>query len=298
MRFHIDAHESVRHGLKRVVRKECRAALKALRHGRPLTARAVHSLRKSLKRLRAVSIVAEQDGEKTLRRLRRRLTRVAGVLSPIRDVDVARETLRLIGTEYPHLLTNRATRTLDLRLRQQRRVLVRAAQEDELLDRIAAPVRELCNELMKWTPRQRGVRGLRPGLEYSHQRARNAVTNAEERGQTADFHVWRKRISTLRYQLMLLAPPRSQAHAEAKALDAAVTLLGDDHNLMVLTDALKKLEAVSPGLVDIPRIARVFSRRTKALRREARTIVGPICGEESDAYVRRVTQELKRRRSA
>jgi len=297
MRFHIDPHEPVRHGLKRLVRKECKAALRALRRDRPLTARAVHSLRKSLKRIRAVSIVAEQDNEKALRRLRRRLVRAAGVLSPIRDVDVARETLRLIGTEFPDLLTERTTRTLDLRLRHQRRVLVRAAYEDELLDRIEAPIRELCTALLKWKARQGGVRGLTPGLEYSHQRARQAMADAETRGQAADYHLWRKRISTLRYQLILLAPPRSQAEADARTLDTAVTLLGNDHNLVVLTDALKKLEEVSPGLVDIAHVVRVFSRRSKALRNEARQIAERICSEESHAYIRRLTQELKRARA-
>jgi len=291
MRFRLDPHDPLARAIRRVARKEADVALAVIAHAHPLSEPNVHALRKSLKRLRALMKLVEDPRRKRLRR--------SGLaLASLRDVDVARSTLRALVSEEPRLVPPQTFTEINQQLRNLHRVRSKACVEDRTLKKVEKAVRRAASRLAGWRPAAREFGSCRPGLIRAHRRCRRALLRAASSGLDIDFHEWRKRLSVVRDHLVLIAPPGSEVHAEAMALDRAVTSLGDDHNLVVLREILERLATDQRPAIDLGRVQRSLAKRHRQLHQDAMIGASEICLRDSDDYAGRVEAAWKRARSA
>src|SRR5438046_811176 len=86
MAFRLRTDESVGDGLKRVVKKELRSAVKELADAE-LSEEAIHQARKSVKKVRAVLQLISKNSSDVIDRDAKRLRRSSRLLSPLRDAE-------------------------------------------------------------------------------------------------------------------------------------------------------------------------------------------------------------------
>ncbi len=105
-------------------------------------------------------------------------------------------------------------------------------------------------------------------LRKSVKRGIEAFRAAEDDPEPEKFHEFRKRAKDLRYQLSLLSELRPDLQKYSESAKELEQMLGDDHNLAVLTDLLK--EAQTSSGEEIHSLQRQIVGRQSALRDKAR----------------------------
>jgi len=131
---------------------------------------------------------------------------------------------------------------------------------------------------------------LTHSIRAVHRRGRKAMTRARKRQQASDFHTWRKEIKSLWYALRLVEASDAGVRRDARALHDAETLLGNDHNLVVLCEELSKTLTACRVATDLDRLRLAADREQCRLREKAVARVTSIYGRRSGAYARGVAK--------
>ena len=119
------------------------------------------------------------------------------------------------------------------------------------------------------------------------------MTRARKRQRASDFHAWRKEIKSLWYALRLVEDSDAGVRRDDRALHEAETLLGNDHNLVVLCEELSGPPTVCRGAEDRDRLQLVADREQCRLREKAFARVKSIYSHRSGAYARAIAQAWK-----
>jgi CHAD domain-containing protein len=235
MAFCLKHHHAIGKELYKVARKEFKAALDELDSG-TVTEEAIHEARKSLKKIRAELRLLHAKLGSAYATENARLRTAAHLLSSLRDVDAAVETLRGLQHQYQTVLTSSITRTVIRGLRQRkRRVDARASL---LVGRATAVLRRSRKSISREIRRAGSVTAVRSGLARGYRRARAAMKDVSMDSGAAQVHLWRRRLKDHWYQVRLFERLHPTARARAETLRRLEGWLGDDHNLDVLRRAL------------------------------------------------------------
>jgi CHAD domain len=300
--FGLLANERPAEGLRRIALGQLELALELLEGEieRERAARAVHETRKALKRLRALMRLLEDElprGEfaaanAALRDMGRRL---AGA----RDAEVLLSTLGQLLERHPRKLgQRRSVARLRERLAAERDLAASSALLGDAAARmeVIGELRALRSRVLQWRfPERSGMELAAPGLariyRQGRRRHRRAARGRGDRSRA--MHEWRKRVKDLRHAAEMLdrsdpGPKRARhgsqrrgrgrrrkrreaarIHRLARRADALGEMLGEDHDLAVFAERLRK----DPGL-QLPRrtrrtLLRLISKRRRQLRRRA-----------------------------
>jgi CHAD domain-containing protein len=257
-------------GIRRVARGRLDGAVEHLRRDADEDlAKAVHDTRKDMKKLRSVlRLVRDELGPKRYRAENGRYRDAAQLLSGARDAEVKLATLDALRERYPDEAPE--AEALEGRLEDERDRLAGDADDPEVSERLeeaAEAIDQGAAEVDAWEFSKEGFDLLRPGLERSYARGRDALRSVRDDPSAESVHDWRKRVKDLWYHLRLL---REIWPAELKgAADEAhklSDLLGDHHDLSVLID---EIHAESPEDSDLQTLAELAERRQGELLDEA-----------------------------
>src|SRR5262245_51858317 len=108
MAFRLRPNESPTDGLRRLARKELKAAREELSRMRPPHDEAIHEARKSVKKVRSIRALIDADRGRGLRGDGRTLRQVNRRLAKLRDADAMLEILRKLRDHDPHALDEHA----------------------------------------------------------------------------------------------------------------------------------------------------------------------------------------------
>jgi hypothetical protein len=144
----------------------------------------------------------------------------------------------------------------------------------------------------QWQLAGGGWRIVRPGLIRGYRQGRSAFAAARAEPSAENMHEWRKRAKDLWYHLRLLRPIapgtlRGQADEAHRLSD----LLGDDHDLSVLAEAL--LAASSEVPADVDAVRGLIEYRRAELEVEAFLVGRRVYAESSKAFERRMRRYWK-----
>jgi len=187
MAFRLHADESVTHGLHRLSRKELEAARDELRRTRPPHEEPVHEARRSVKKLRAILQLIDDDDGTGLKGSRRRLRSINRILSDLRDADVMMETLENLRTTYPHALSAQAFARARRRLAARKRAAVKAVAGMKTWKAIDWKLRTVRRDAKHWQPTHRGADALQRAIRAAHRRGRDAMKRAVLRRLCAQY---------------------------------------------------------------------------------------------------------------
>jgi CHAD domain-containing protein len=286
MPYRFKINEPVEKGFRRIAREQLDAALMHLASAPHISPSGVHECRKALKRLRAlVRLTAPALGRGTARRRTKALSAIARLLSAHRDQTVMLETLAKLTSEIPT-----EVQRVFSPLRAHFAGLVGQQPEPVDVDCAAKIERLLLREAKKFARsrfRRRGFAALEGGLEKSYRQARKAMKNAYGEPSDESFHTLRKAVQWHWRQMSLLgrAWPDEFAVRVAAARELS-QMLGDDHDLAMLVDALADVEEMPPE--DKEAIAALCRERLQALRDAAEPRAERLFAETSKAFTKRM----------
>jgi CHAD domain-containing protein len=242
MAFRLKVDESVKKGVRRIVRREIDGALDELT-GRDGDSRdeAVHDARKRFKKVRAVlRLVRDELGAKAYRRENHSFRDAARPLTEVRDAKVLVDTLDKLAKQYAGQLSADEVDRVRQQLQADRRaVRTRVLDTDGALGRVADAVEGARARLKDWPIKHRGWQALRGGLKRVYGSGRRAFTTAAADPTDENLHELRKQAKYLRHQLEVLEPVWPEIMKDfAGQVHELGDLLGDDHDLAVLRQTL------------------------------------------------------------
>ena len=229
-RFHLKRGESVRKGLLRIVHEEVENAIRQFSNPKDLD-EAVHEARKSIKRIRAVLRMLRPALGGVYQSANSDLRKIGQQLSALRDSQALLEIFDDLDAS--------AFTTAREHLKRRRQEEAAHFDAEATLPALVDALREVARQASGWAIDQAGLSLLSRGLARTVRRGRKAFRKAYEDPRPERFHEWRKRAKDFRYQLELLQkawPEVLEGYASsARELES---MLGDDHNLAVLHDAV------------------------------------------------------------
>jgi CHAD domain-containing protein len=178
---------------------------------------AVHNIRKSLKRARgALRVLRPGIGEIAYRSANRALRDSGRPLSRVRDALILERLHRRLRDEHT------AARKYELTARTRRSIGMRLEGEIE--------------RASHWRLKNTHTKDLRAATDKIYRQGAKAMTRARKKGTAEALHEWRKQAKYLRYALEVIDGP----HGKIKRLKKLADYLGDDHDLWVLRERIRK----------------------------------------------------------
>lgn len=228
---------SVPAAVRRIAADELESALDALARPDAGDARAIHGLRKRIKKLRGLLRLVQPrfDGFAAENAALRDAGRL---ISALRDAEVRLATFaRLAPAVDP------GPRAAMAEALEAARAEAAAADGAAALDALRAALAGVRARLPDWRIGGKGFDALAEGLERTWARAQAAMAAAEAERAGAfhaePFHEWRKRVKAHWYQARLLAPIWPEMMApHIKAADDLGEALGIHNDIAVLVDWL------------------------------------------------------------
>jgi CHAD domain-containing protein len=271
MAFVLKPDVPVAKGLGRLINKQLGVAADALTRFGP-DAEAIHKARTRVKKVRAVLRLFQEKLGGHYRSSNRRLRNVGHLLSELRDAEAMIETLHGLQGRYPRVLSRSRIDAVAaaLRSRKERRLASANAH-------VSRAIREL-----QWVRRRApdhvraigGKSGLIKGVVKGYRRGREAMRHLSLSSDDHAFHTWRRRVKDHWYQVRLFEGLDGRARARAQRLEKLETLLGDEHNLVVLRLALLEGRDGGSDPRTIALILGCITKHQARLRRHAIQIGG------------------------
>ncbi len=290
MAFRLERDESVSDGLRRVIREELKSAAELLAGGTKANPdEAIHEARKSVKKVRAVLRLAHPDADGAPFRENARLRDIAGRLSAFRDDAAIIETFDSLKKEHKPGRAPAGFRSVRAGLARQ----LRQAGGDDVavvLLETAGSLLESRKRMKAWAARDlNGYDALAPGLENSYRTGRKALTKALRVRSPENLHELRKRVKDHWYHVRLLEGVWSETMgAREKSLKDLETWLGEDHNLVVLSERLTTEPAKYGNKRELESVLRSIRGWQTELREQALPLAERVYEEKPGEFTRRM----------
>jgi CHAD domain-containing protein len=299
MAYKLQTDEEVPDGLRRSAREQLDRATQQLTEqvsDDPVDA--VHDARKALKQERSLLRLARGTiNPRERRRENAALRHAARNLSASRDAEVMLEALDDLSERFTGQVPETAFDAIRHRLEAERDPARERLLESGLTGAVADELRAVRTRIDDWTLRRGGWRAVEPGLDRGYRRGRRAFERASAKPTVENLHEWRKRAKDLWYHLRLLKPVSPAiigGHAdEAHGLS---DLLGDDHDLALLREAL--LSGAGEAPVDVDAVIKLIDHRREQLQAEAMRVGERLYAERPKAFRRRMHRYWKASRGA
>ncbi|MGJ3238447.1 MAG: CHAD domain-containing protein [Anaerolineae bacterium] len=242
MSYQWDLEEKLAEGITRIIDEQIDDALAQLTDEGNDRDEAIHSARKSFKKIRAVlRLVRDQIGD-TIYREQNELYRDLGrALAPMRDAYVRVMLInKLIDTlEADHLRSSAETMRAELvaDYENTRTTFWQSATTQEVIDRLTDE-RDTIHDMP--LNKKKAFKVFKKGVKRIHKQGQDEMEIAYQNVPSAvEFHQWRKRVKYLWYHLRILKPYNPDTIADLiDQLDQLGDLLGSAHDFAVLYNTL------------------------------------------------------------
>lgn len=271
MAFQFKQDESVRKGIRRIVRRQLKGALDDLQSPDNRD-EAVHAARKRFKRIRAVlRLVRKQLGNKLYQRENVCFRDAARPLTEVRDAFVLVQALDRLTDHFAGQITAGAfNRVHEALVAHQQAVRTRVLDEEQALQGVAKAVEEARDRLGGWPVRHCDWAALRTGLKQIYRAGRKALKTVRSEPSVENLHEWRKQAKYLWHHVQLLEPAWPPILKElGDQIHTLTELLGDDHDLAVLQGMVTNGLEIPDASSVLPALLALIDRRRQELEQEA-----------------------------
>jgi CHAD domain-containing protein len=284
MGFKLKRREPVQKAFHRLGRGQVKKALKQLR--KPDVLEALHEVRKTIKRTRAfLRLFRPSMGTADYRRCTEPLRDAAGLLGAARDAHVRLnavvDLMNRSKSELPASEFAPFRQVLSQQCREQQRVL----SGRKTFPHASRLLRDACRHISAVRLNKSGWPALATGYKKSYVTGKSAFSAAKEEPTSERFHECRKRVKSLYYQVGLLkkAQPARLTRAE-ETLERLGQCLGDDHDLVLLTESRLGEQVTSRSSKSIKKLHQVIASRQRKLRSKAITLATGFYRQKPSAF--------------
>jgi CHAD domain-containing protein len=271
MAFQLKSDESVRKGVKRLVRKQIDSALEGLQGGDDCDP-IVHDARKRFKKVRALlRLVRDELGEKVYRQQNTGFRDAARPLTEVRDAKVLIEALDKLTAHFAGQVTSGAFAGVrEALLAEKKAIRKRVLKEEEAFRTVSEAVEPVRARVRDWSIPHKGFSAIEDGLKEVYKTGCRAFAAAATDPSVENLHEWRKQAKYLWHQLQVLEPIWAPVMKDlGDQVHELTQLLGDDHDLVVLWQKV----AVDPdsygGDSTAETLLALIDRRRQELQQEA-----------------------------
>jgi len=289
MSYRLERGETVIAGLKRVVSEQIESAVERLSGKKEITRdEAIHSARKSIKKVRATLRLARRDmGESRSEHARLRDT--AARISEFRDAFAIIATFDALKKKYRGEAGVTKLGSIRNGLARRRREASREEDTGPVVKAAAEALRKTSKRVAKWRLKSKGFAAIGPGLEETYSAGRRALAAARKDGSAEKLHQLRKRVKDHWYHVRLLEGLWAEMmDAYEKSLKDLEDWLGEDHNLTVLREKITAEPGFYGKQQDIALAFDLISRYQKELREKALPLAERIYEEKPREFTRRM----------
>ena len=295
MAYRWKAQKSSKSNLRRLARSQLQAAIEELTDSFGDRADAIHDARLRLKKLRSIARLTRTASPDQFASENAALRDAARALSTQRDQQAMIEALDKLlghaecewGESGSHLAALRELRNRFVESQQEES---NGAARDRLIQQVADDLRAACERLKEWTS-DADDRIVVAGFADSYRRARKALRAVVASATAENLHEWRKQIKYHRYQVRLFQeawPAMLEAHCDE--LKRLSDFLGDDHDLVLLRQALCDAHAAELSERTLGELAELIERRRCELQAEAIPLGRLLFAEKPKQLTRRFMQ--------
>lgn len=285
--FELNKNESEKEGIRRVAHGRAEDAVELLRDGEADPVEAVHEARKDMKKLRAtLKLVRPVIGDGSYRRENSRFRDAARALSDVRDAQARAETVDGLVERFADDEPPGGWPAV--------RALIAGGGDpgngklESLRDRAAADIERGDRKIDDWPLDENGFDLLRPGLRRAYKRGRRRYRDACDDPTDEALHEWRKRSKDLWYHLRLVRPAWPEVmDTVADEAHELSDRLGDDHDLVVLTEYLDGAEQPLTA-EQLEHVRRLVTKRRAELQEEAFAYGERLFAEKPKQFVKRL----------
>jgi len=283
--FRFRRGEAVPRAIRRIAGEQLRYAASQLRDSTPQNRdTAVHEARKSIKKVRAVvrlmagelGPVAEAENE-LLRNLARKV-------SPLRDAAVLVETFDSLASHFPEAICPALRERIHAALLKNRSHVARTSIAARSPATIAFALERAAQRARVWPLHYDGFDAIAPGLKRALRRGRKALREVLADPSPIRCHEFRKRLKDHWYHVRLLENAWThETKLYEKDLKTLETLLGDDHNLVVLSDRLASFGTAA----EVAGLQEAIAARQRKLREQAQALGQRLYAPKLGVFLRR-----------
>lgn len=287
--FRLDGGEYLAAGLQRVGLEQLDYAIEALSSLRIDIG--IHEARKALRRVRAVlRLVRDPLGDRVYRTENVVLRDAGRLIGGSRDATVMVETVAGLSFLYRDLLQPGAFDILRAHL-LERDKLIRRRVAGPRVEEVVVSLVAARDRFAAWprTTLDEGFDEVAGGLTRVYRRGRNRMADAYRLETPEAFHVWRKRVRYLRFQMRLLEGmwPRLQ-EGIVNDLAYLADALGAEHDLAELYRLLEEEPEMLPDENARHLLQGLLLRNRARLQAAAQPVGARLYAEEPDDFVRRL----------
>lgn len=275
MAFALRLDRPMQDNLQRVADEQLKKAIRELESQGDAAqlARNIHQVRKRMKMLRGLLRLMRGELPKSVYRDENACFRdTARLLAGARDAQVLVDTYDTLIASCDSSDEKLALAPLRELLEQERQTMLHVdGTTDKRMREAAATLRSARQRVPGWQLRKPGFGALAAGLQQTYGSGRRAFAGAYDTWQDSDFHEWRKAVKYHWYHSRLLErlwPPVLKVRVDT--LKELSELLGDDHDLAVLRNALSTHEQIT--VEQRMTLERLAKARQEVLRTRARQL--------------------------
>lgn len=243
----------------------------------------VHQVRKRCKKLRALARLV-RPGFPSYKKENAFFRDLARGLSGARDAQVMCEAYhRLVGESAEPADGDRfAAIVAEL---ERRRDAAIAGLDEEQLKAAREVLVEARVRIAGWSLRADGFGAVRPSLKATYERCRQALGAVDKKPTAARLHELRKRAKYCWYHLRLLTHHMPAAFENRVAATSALgDLLGDDHDLAVLSAQLEADRGAFGGKKPIKAFQKLIDAQRAMLQEEALGLAHSLFDDKPKAF--------------
>jgi CHAD domain-containing protein len=267
MAFGLRPEKQAGEELRRIARRELGRAAASLRRATALSK--VHDARKRVKKVRAVVKLMSEADKGSWTKSDKPLQAAGRVLSDVRDADAIIETFDQLRHRYPKRLSAGSYRGLRRELTRRRAQAVKEATRKRRLQSAAKKLEKVRRAAKKWAVPTIKRSELPALLGESFRVAGKAMKTAAQKQQSEAVHDWRKRVKTLWYHMRLIKPLTPDVQGRITRLRSLERLLGEDHNLEVLSVTIGEDQSAEQRTGDAGQLIAIARAQQAAFRRKA-----------------------------
>ncbi len=283
--------EPVAATVKRVILDELSFASKKLvKHDDAKRDKAIHEARKSIKKIRGLLRMVRPLLGKTYSRENGHFRKMSRDLADFRDAAVLLEVFDQLCARNTGGHNADSAKAIRQGLDLDKQELDGRPDAAEIVQDAAEKLDAAGQRVETWPLELHRIEDLGPGLKTTYRRGRRALKSAQKQSTPKAYHKLRKRVKDRWHQARLLANIQGAvAHDMDSNLKQLATWLGDDHNLAVLRDRLKRDPERYGGASGVEPFLAIVVREQKDLRRSSLAAGDKLFGEKPSVYLRQIT---------
>jgi CHAD domain-containing protein len=282
---------SIAQNINRILSEEIKASLEALtKLGQP-SGETIHSVRKRIKKIRALfRLVRSEQKEKDFQRENRYYRHIGHQLSQLRDATVMIKTLdKLREAQSASISSQVFTRLHNVLVDQQDQAIKTFFEEPTKIGQVVKAFEQTSQRVAGLTKRHKGFRVMAPNLKAVYRRARKALNVAMHTPSIDHLHELRKEVKTLWYHTRLLQPIWPELFkAYADEFGRLGELLGEDHDFGVLAQLIESDKLRLANQQSKERLLGGLQEQRTRLQEQIFPLANRLLAEKPGEFVKRI----------